>query len=117
MKFAETYGRVASNCRRKRLIAYMWSTRHHEYKFSEVTRSNVQQYIDLIRLYFSFSRVEFHSLMVNRLAEGFDFEAVGERRILDRLYTEFTSAIAGKESDAGCVRNRGLAVKSPKNGT
>ena len=66
----------------------MWSTRHHEYKFSEVTRSNVQQYIDLIRLYFSFSRVEFHSLMVNRLAEGFTLKQWGNDNW--KAYTEFT---------------------------
>ena len=52
----------------------MWSTRHHEYKFSEIARSNVQQYIDLIGLYFSFEGLEFHSLLVDRLAEGFSLE-------------------------------------------
>ena len=66
----------------------MWSTRHHEYKFSEVTRSNLQQYIALIRLYFSFVRVEFHSLMVNRLAEGFTLEQWGHDTW--KAYTEFT---------------------------
>ena len=66
----------------------MWSTRHHEYKFSEVTRSNLQQYIDLIRLYFSFGRVEFHSLIVNRLAEGFTLEQWGHDHW--KAYTEFT---------------------------
>lgn len=45
----------------------MWSTRHHEYKFSEVTRSNLQQYINILNLYFSFSDLEFHSLVLNRL--------------------------------------------------
>ena len=45
----------------------MWSTRHHEYKFSEVTRSNLQQYINILNLYFSFSSFEFHCLMLNRL--------------------------------------------------
>lgn len=52
----------------------MWSTRHHEYKFSEVIRSNLQQYIDLMRLYFSFDGLEFHSLIVSRLTEGFNLE-------------------------------------------
>ena len=66
----------------------MWSTRHHEYKFSEVTRSNLQQYIDLIRLYFSFEEVEFHSLMVNRLAEGFTLEQWEHDHW--KAYTEFT---------------------------
>ena len=45
----------------------MWSSRHHEYKFSEVTRSNLQQYINILNLYFSFSSFEFHCLMLNRL--------------------------------------------------
>ena len=45
----------------------MYSTRHHEYKFSEVTRFNLQQYIDLINLYFSFSEPQFHALILDRL--------------------------------------------------
>ena len=45
----------------------MWSTRHHEYKFSEITRANLQQYINILNLYFSFSDLEFHSLILNRL--------------------------------------------------
>jgi hypothetical protein len=45
----------------------MWSTRHHEYKFSEVTQSNLQQYIDILNLYFSFPDLEFHSLVLDRL--------------------------------------------------
>ena len=32
----------------------MWSSRHHEYKFAEVTHFNVQNYVDLLNLYFSF---------------------------------------------------------------
>ena len=45
----------------------MWSTRHHEYKFTEVTRSNIQEYIDVLNLYFSFPYLEFHSLIMDRL--------------------------------------------------
>ena len=45
----------------------MHSTRHHEYKFSEVTRFNLQQYIDLINLYFSFPEPQFHALILDRL--------------------------------------------------
>ena len=45
----------------------MRSTRHHEYKFSEVTRFNLQQYIDLLNLYFSFPEPEFHALIMDRL--------------------------------------------------
>ena len=32
----------------------MWSTSHHEYKFAEVSRYNIQQYIDILNLYSSF---------------------------------------------------------------
>ena len=45
----------------------MHSTRHHEYKFSEVTRFNVQQYIDLLNMYFSFGELQFHALILDRL--------------------------------------------------
>lgn len=44
----------------------MWSTRHHEYKFSEVNRFNLQQYIDILNIYFSFTDLEFHSLIIDR---------------------------------------------------
>ena len=50
----------------------MWSTRHHEYKFSEVTQHNLQQYIDLLNLYFSFQSVEFHALLIDKTAPEFD---------------------------------------------
>lgn len=45
----------------------MHSTRHHEYKFSEVTRFNLQQYIDLVNLYFSFPEPQFHAVLLDRL--------------------------------------------------
>ena len=44
----------------------MHSTRHHEYKFTEVTRFNLQQYIDLVNLYFSFPDLQFHSILLDR---------------------------------------------------
>ena len=44
----------------------MWSTRHHEYKFADVTHFNIQDYIDILNLYFSFPDFEFHSLMMNK---------------------------------------------------
>ena len=49
----------------------MWSTRHHEYKFREVTRFNLQHYIDILNTYFSFTGMEFHSLIINRNDPGF----------------------------------------------
>ena len=50
----------------------MHSTRHHEYKFSEVTRFNLQQYIDLLNLYFSFPEPQFHALIMDRLDSSYD---------------------------------------------
>ena len=50
----------------KELNEFLWSTRHHEYKFSEITSHNTQEYIDLLNIYFSFSGMEFHALLVDR---------------------------------------------------
>ena len=50
----------------------MWSTRHYEYKYSEVSPHNLQSYIDLLNLCFSFDCLEFHSLMIDRTELGFD---------------------------------------------
>ena len=50
----------------------MHSTRHHEYKFSEVTRFNLQQYIDLLNLYFSFPEPQFHALIMDRFDPGYN---------------------------------------------
>ncbi len=44
----------------------MWSTSHHEYKFAEVSRYNIQEYIDILNLYSSFPHLEFHSLIMDR---------------------------------------------------
>ena len=41
----------------RELDQLMRANRHHEYKFSEVTRFNLQQYIDLLNIYFSFSEL------------------------------------------------------------
>lgn len=50
----------------KEIDRLMWSTRHHEYKFSEVTHFNIQDYIDILNLYFSFCDLEFHALMFDK---------------------------------------------------
>ena len=55
----------------------LWETRHHEYKFSEVTKHNLQQYIDLLNLYFSFPDMEFHALLVDRMDPGFTLDYWG----------------------------------------
>ena len=44
------------------------STRHHEYKFTKIRKTNVQQYIDLVNLYFSFQQPQFFAVMMDRLA-------------------------------------------------
>lgn len=49
----------------------MWSTRHPEYKFTDVATHNVQQYIDLLNLYFALDCFEFHALLVDRTDPGF----------------------------------------------
>ena len=50
----------------------MWSTRHYEYKYSEVSPHNLQSYIDLLNLYFSYDCLEFHALMIDRTEPGFN---------------------------------------------
>ena len=52
----------------------MWSTRHYEYKYSEVSPHNLQHYIDLLNLYFSYDCLEFHSLLVDRTEPGFSLK-------------------------------------------
>ena len=52
----------------------MWSTRHHEYKFSEVTRFNLQRYIDILNVYFSFASLEFHSIIIDRTDSEFGLD-------------------------------------------
>lgn len=51
-----------------------WSTRHHEYKFAEVNGHNLQEYVDLLNLFFSFGDVEFHALLLDRTRPGFNLE-------------------------------------------
>ena len=44
----------------------MQATRHHEYKFTKIRHSNLQQYIDLLNLYFSFPEPQFHAVLLAR---------------------------------------------------
>ena len=50
----------------KQLDSLIWNSRHHEYKFADVTHHNIQQYIDLMDAYFSLPAMEFHALLVDR---------------------------------------------------
>ena len=50
------------------LDSLMSSTRHHEYKFNNITLRNVQQYIDLLNLYFEFPEMQFHALVMDRMS-------------------------------------------------
>ncbi len=49
----------------------MWGTRHHEYKFSAVTSHNLQGYLDLLNVFFSFQGTAFHALLVDRTNTSF----------------------------------------------
>ena len=49
----------------------MRSTRHHEFKFTDVGPHNVQKYVDLLRLYFSYDCFEFHSLLLDKKGTEF----------------------------------------------
>jgi len=59
------------------LDALMWGSRHHEYKFSAVSPYNVQEYIDLLSVFFAHPGPEFHSLVVDRTAPGFGLQTWG----------------------------------------
>ena len=48
------------------------STRHTEFKFSDISRLNVQHYLDLLNLYFSLPGVEFHAIIIDRFQEASD---------------------------------------------
>ena len=82
----------------------MWSTRHHEYKFSEVTAFNLQHFIDLLNLYFSQDGIEFHALLVDRTEPGFSLAAWGHdpwrayveigKELLERRITQPAFVIA-----------------------
>ena len=64
----------------------MQSTRHHEYKFTEVTRFNLQQYVDLLNIYFSFRDVQFHAVIFDRLEPEFNLARWGNEEW--RAYAE-----------------------------
>src|SRR5918999_2540151 len=55
----------------------VWRSRHHEYKFSEVTAHNLQEYIDLLNVYFEFQSVEFHALVVDKTNPNFNLSIWG----------------------------------------
>lgn len=56
----------------------MWTTQHHEYKFSAVTSHNLQEYVDLLNVFFAHSGPEFHALMVDRSAGGYRLARWGD---------------------------------------
>ena len=49
----------------------MRNTRHYEFKFTDIGPHNVQKYIDLMKLYFSFDCFEFHSLLLDKRGTTF----------------------------------------------
>lgn len=114
------------------LDTLMRSTRHHEFKFTDVGPHNLQKYVDLLRLYFSYNCFEFHSLLLDKTRTGFSHSQWGKdswrtyvelgRELLEqRLHTpafaiidfqgqprrspvSVESAFREVEQVAGCVR-------------
>lgn len=56
----------------------MRNTRHHEFKFTDVGPHNLQKYVDLLRLYFSYDCFEFHSLFLDKKGTGFSHSQWGK---------------------------------------
>lgn len=50
----------------------MRNTRHHEFKFTDVGPHNIEQYIDLVRLYFLQGCFEFHALLLDKSGAAFN---------------------------------------------
>ena len=44
----------------------LWKSRHHEYKFTDVSRHNLQHYVDLVDAFFALPGLEFHALLIDR---------------------------------------------------
>lgn len=80
-----------------------WSTRHHEYKFAEVNGHNLQEYVDLLNLFFSFGDVEFHALLLDRTRPGFNLEPWNFDEWA--AYVALTCGVVRAKSHEGCVRN------------
>ena len=55
----------------KEIDVLMHSTSHHEYKFTEASRFNIQQYIDLLNIYFTFPELQFHAMVWDRRAPDY----------------------------------------------
>ena len=57
----------------------------------------MQQYIDLLNLYFSFRKLEFHALLVNRVADGFSLDKWNHDEW--KAYASFTRHLLDKSLD------------------
>ena len=49
----------------------MQAARHHEYKFTKIRGANLQQYADLLEIYFSFPEPQFHAVVLDRQDPGY----------------------------------------------
>ena len=58
----------------KEIDILMHSTSHHEYKFTEASRFNIQQYIDLLNIYFTFPELRFHAMILDRRAPDYSLD-------------------------------------------
>ena len=81
----------------KELDQLMRANRHHEYKFSEVTRFNLQQYIDLLNIYFSFSELQFHAVIFDRLEPEYSLDRWDGDEW--RAYADITRELLGLRMD------------------
>ena len=76
----------------------MHSTRHHEYKFTEVTRFHLQQYIDLLNLYFEFPDLQFHAVILDRLNPNYSLSKwAGD--VLRQAYADLARELLEKQLD------------------
>ena len=83
--------------------ALMGKSWHREYKFARVAGHNLQQYIELLNLYFDFECFEFHALLVDKTDPNFNLSRWGGdawaayvalgRELLDRRVTDPVFAI------------------------
>ena len=50
----------------KEMQELLHKTRHHEYKFTEIHPANLQEYLDLLNVFFTIRSSEFHAIFVER---------------------------------------------------
>ena len=77
----------------------MSSTQHHEYKFNSITRNNVQQYIDLLNVYFEFPEMQFHALIMDRMSPEYTLDRWNGD--IWQAYVDLTRDLLEQQMDRG----------------